>query len=428
MGQWFSTIHVNTSQGALKMTTVLLWLLGLLIFLVVLVVSVGLHEAGHMYFGKKFGLKVPKFFVGFGPTLWSFKTKKTEYGIKAVPLGGFVTIEDPKVEEPDTTELEQKIADETISEKERKEHKKKLKKIKDSYILQKGLLSNVEPWKRIIIYAAGPAVNLVLGIGILYTVLMAFDSFVVNNTVQSVNQCSEITASESCEGAKSGIQAGDQIVAIDGERVKPTEDVSPFVKGKEEIDLTVVRDGEEIQIHTGLKNNLIGVNLTPEVRPLNFAEATDTMIGVVDSSIQSLIKLPEKMPAVAKQTFVGGERDPEAPSSVVHAGKTYGDTAADVEIPTASKFQLLVTYSGLLNLSLGIINLIPVLTLLDGGKITIAVIDQFKIWFSKIFRRKYKPLGEFAVTAMTLVSVAIVVGFMGLLMLSDIVNIFRGQL
>lgn len=391
-------------------------------------VSVALHEAGHMYFGKKFGLNVPKFFIGFGPTLWSFKTKKSEYGIKAVPLGGFVQIDDPNVEKPDTSELEQKIADATLSDKERKGYKKELKKVKDSYILQKGLLSNIEPWKRIIIYAAGPVVNLVLGIVILYTVLMSFDSFVVNNTVQSVNQCSQITVSESCEGEKSGIQVGDQIAAIDGEKVKPTEDLSTFLKGKKEVDLTVVRDGEEVQIHTGLKNNLIGINLTPEVRPLNFAESTDTMIGVVDSSIQSLIKLPEKMPAVAKQTFVGGERDPEAPSSVVHAGKTYGDTAADVEIPTASKFQLLVTYSGLLNLSLGIINLIPVLTLLDGGKITIAVIDQFKIWFSKIFRRKYKPLGEFAVTAMTLVSVAVVVSFMGLLMLSDIVNIFRGQL
>ena len=408
--------------------TILMFCLGILIFLGVLMVSVGLHEAAHMYFGKKFNLNVPKFFIGFGPTLWSFKTKKSEYGIKAVPLGGFVQIDDPNVEKPDTSELEQKIADETLSDKERKEHKKELKKIKDSYILQKGLLSNVEPWKRIIIYAAGPVVNLVLGVVILYTVLMSFDSFVVNNTVQSVNQCSQITVSESCEGEKSGIQVGDQIVAIDGEKVKPTEDLSTFLKGKKEVDLTVVRDGEEVQIHTGLKNNLIGINLTPEVRPLNFAESTDTMIGVVDSSIQSLIKLPEKMPAVAKQTFVGGERDPEAPSSVVHAGKTYGDTAADVEIPTASKFQLLVTYSGLLNLSLGIINLIPVLTLLDGGKITIAVIDQFKIWFSKIFRRKYKPLGEFAVTAMTLVSVAVVVSFMGLLMLSDIVNIFRGQL
>ena len=66
--------------------------LGWLIFLVALLLSVMLHEAGHFVMAKKFGMKATSFFVGFGPTVWSTWRGETEYGIKALPLGGFVKI------------------------------------------------------------------------------------------------------------------------------------------------------------------------------------------------------------------------------------------------------------------------------------------------------------------------------------------------
>lgn len=408
--------------------TILLWILGLLFFLVVLAVSIGLHESGHMVVAKAFKLSVPKFFIGFGKTLWSYKTKKTHYGIKMLPLGGFVTIQDNSIEKPDLTELEQKLENPEISDKEKKDIQKEIKKKTNSYIAQSGLLSNVAPWKRILIYLAGPAVNLVLGIVIIYGVLLGFNSLVINNTVEEVNACSEVGQYQSCEAEKAGIQAGDKILAVDGVRYDAIDDFAPALQGKESVDLIVERDGKEIEITSGVFNNYLGVNLTPEYRSLTIGEATDTIINVMEQSVISIAKLPEKMPAVAEQTFTGGERDPEAPSSVVHAGKNYGDTAANIEIPPVNKLQILLTYSGILNLSLGLINLIPILTLLDGGKITIAVIDQFKIWFSKISRRKYKPLGEWEITVMTAVSAVFVFMFMGMLILSDVVNIFRGQI
>ena len=66
--------------------------LGWLIFLVALLFSVMLHETGHFMAAKKFGMKATQFFVGFGPTLWSFRRGETEYGVKAFPVGGFVKI------------------------------------------------------------------------------------------------------------------------------------------------------------------------------------------------------------------------------------------------------------------------------------------------------------------------------------------------
>src|SRR6478735_3976309 len=70
----------------------MLQLLGVVIFFVGLLVSIGLHEVGHMLPAKKFGVRVSEYFVGFGPTLWSRKGKETEYGVKAIPLGGYVKL------------------------------------------------------------------------------------------------------------------------------------------------------------------------------------------------------------------------------------------------------------------------------------------------------------------------------------------------
>ncbi len=72
--------------------TALLYLLGVVTFVVAILASIGLHELGHMIPAKKFGGKVTQYFVGFGPTVWSKQRGETEYGIKAIPLGGYVKI------------------------------------------------------------------------------------------------------------------------------------------------------------------------------------------------------------------------------------------------------------------------------------------------------------------------------------------------
>ena len=72
--------------------TVLLYTLGVVTFVVAILVSIGLHEFGHLVPAKKFGCKVPQWFIGFGPTVWSKQIGDTEYGVKAIPLGGYVKI------------------------------------------------------------------------------------------------------------------------------------------------------------------------------------------------------------------------------------------------------------------------------------------------------------------------------------------------
>ncbi|HVV90060.1 MAG TPA: site-2 protease family protein, partial [Solirubrobacterales bacterium] len=99
-----------------------------------------LHEAGHFVAAKATGMRVEGFFLFFGPTLWSFKRGETEYGIKSIPLGGYVKINgmNPEEEMPP-------------GEEHRAYHRQKV-------------------WKRIVVAAAGPAVNIVLAFVILYAV------------------------------------------------------------------------------------------------------------------------------------------------------------------------------------------------------------------------------------------------------------------
>lgn len=72
--------------------TVLLYVTGVLLFLGALFVSIALHELGHLHYAKKFGCRVSQYMVGFGPTIWSKKINDTEYGVKLIPLGGYVKI------------------------------------------------------------------------------------------------------------------------------------------------------------------------------------------------------------------------------------------------------------------------------------------------------------------------------------------------
>ncbi|MDN5785252.1 MAG: site-2 protease family protein, partial [Corynebacterium casei] len=116
-------------------------LLGIVLFALGICLTVALHEAGHMLTARAFGMRVRRFFIGFGPTLWSFKKNETEYGVAALPLGGFCDIAGMTAQ------------DEFITEEER------------PYAMYK------KPWwQRIIVLSGGVAVNIILGFMILFVV------------------------------------------------------------------------------------------------------------------------------------------------------------------------------------------------------------------------------------------------------------------
>lgn len=377
------------------MPEALAWALGLIAFLIVLAVSVGLHEGGHMAVAKLFKLSVPRFFVGFGPTVWSMKTSKTEYGIKAIPLGGFVQIEDRNQEDGAP---------------------------------EKSLLSHVAPWKRILVFLAGPAVNIVLGVTILVMALMMIPVQVPTTVIKSTNVCAADgdAAAPSCFASQAGILAGDKVVRIDDGEIKDNSDISVMTKDKESVVVQVDRAGTIETFTVPLKNSKMGINLTTAPVYRNFNQASNTIGAIFAINIDSIVKMPTKLPGVVESIF-GAPRDPEAPSSIISVGKAYGDVSADTKTTAPDKFQTLVLYSGLFNLGLGLINLLPIPPL-DGGRILIALLDTVKMAWSKVLRRRYLPVSNKTVAVMITFAGVAVFGFMALLMLSDIVQISRGAM
>lgn len=364
----------------------LLWIAGVFLFIAILMVSVGLHEAGHMVAAKKLGVKVPEFFIGFGTKLFSFKRKGTEYGVRLVPAGGYVRLVDDSVEEGKP---------------------------------ERELLSHIAPWRRQIIFAAGPAVNLVLGFVILFGVIVGYPYDQPNTTINTTNSCS---AEEVACGAKvAGIESGDKVVAIDGVAVKSYEDISPQLKGKESVSIDVIRDGEELNFAAvPLADNRFGVNLQWESIYRSPGEAAGVTVDLVGQSLTAVLNIPSQIPGIAATVFQGAERDPESPGSVVGAGKTYGDVAATEKLDTESKVRTFLLIAGGLNLSLGFLNLLPIGPL-DGAKMLFAFSDTVRRAFAKIRNKAYTPTPYAFIKWITVIPTFALIAVMALLIAADIV-------
>ena len=182
------------------MQDVLLYLLGILIIVIGLAVSIGLHEIGHLVPAKLFGVKVTQYMIGFGKTLWSTRRGETEYGVKLIPLGGYIAMtgmyppERPggKARASSTGFFDTLVQDgrdasaESIAEGE--EHR---------------TFYGLPVWKKIIIMLGGPLMNLVLAFVFFGIVLMGFGVAQNTTTLGSVSQCLIPASSEARECAPS---------------------------------------------------------------------------------------------------------------------------------------------------------------------------------------------------------------------------------
>lgn len=215
------------------------YLVGVALFALGILVSVSLHEAGHLGTAKMFGMKATRFFVGFGPTLWSFRRGETEYGVKGIPLGGFVKIVGMTPQDDDTTPADQHRA-----------------------------MWRFPVWKRTVVMVAGSATHFVLGVVILWGVfafapLNDFDRLdAAHPVVSGVTECVELEwevdpetgAPRECvpgqdpasAAAEAGLQPGDVITAIDGTAVTEWGDLTDRIQaaGGSTVTLTYERDGQ----------------------------------------------------------------------------------------------------------------------------------------------------------------------------------------
>jgi regulator of sigma E protease len=308
-----------------------------------------LHEAGHFFAAKATGMRVERFFLFFGPTIWSFKRGETEYGVKAIPLGGYVKITGMNPEEEIPPEMEHR-----------------------AYYRQK-------VWKRIVVIAAGPAVNILLAFVILYFVAFSYPE--VTNTVAAVRPDSPAAAAQ--------LRPGDRLVSVEGERyagagagtegrIERFHDAIASHKCAETPPTEGCRATRPVEL--GVERN--GAVKAVTVFPAYDKQARAMLVGIEygqESPVSSVGEATsfawEKMWTVASGTFhvfshIFESKERKQIGGVVGISST-GNEAIDVG-PWAG-FLLL----GLVSLSLGLINLLPFLPL-DGGHIFWAIVEKLR--------------------------------------------------
>ena len=407
--------------------TPLYYLLGVLIFVVAILASIGLHECGHMIPAKKFGGKVTQYFIGFGPTVWSKQVGETEYGVKAIPLGGYVKIvgmlppgaaqlADPvgldadgnpihRVRKSNTGLFTQLISDARAAEWE-------LVKPEDT----DRLFYKMPWWKKVIVMAGGPSVNIAIAFGIFAFVFATYGNpgdRPVEPVVSAVSECAIFStdSGRDCTPADPpapanamGFELGDRIVAFNGVEVSTWPEVQKLIRSNDngQAVIDVLRDGERVTLtgntrvvprptsetdETPIPTGFLGISPTigdPVTGGLFYT--VEQMGHMTVDTVQALAQLPVKVWDVA-QALVGiQERDPEGPMSIVGGGRIAGETAAEETFPVKEKAVFLLMLIAGFNFFIGMFNFVPLLPL-DGGHIAGALWEGLRRGIARIFRR-----------------------------------------
>jgi membrane-associated protease RseP (regulator of RpoE activity) len=431
--------------------TTLMFILGIVVFVIGLGFSIAWHELGHLSTAKMFGIRVPQYMVGFGPTIWSRRKGETEYGVKAIPLGGFIRMigmippgPDGRIEARSTSPWRGMIEDARAASFE------ELKPGDENR-----LFYTRKPWKRVIVMFAGPFMNLVLAVVIFVGVMMTFGAQTQTTTVGKVSDCvisagenrSKCKASDKEAPAKAaGLEPGDKIVAFDGTPVENWSSLQADIRDNpgEQVTLTVEREGRQVELTPTLIRNQVSrtdgtggyvegeyvyagwLGFTPasDILPLSLADSVDRMGDMMENGVESLLSLPSKVPALWDATFGDGERAADSPMGVVGAARVGGEIFT-LDIPATQQLASFLILLAGFNLSLFLFNMLPLLPL-DGGHIAGALWESLRRNAAKVLRRPDPgPFDVAKLMPVAYVVAGIFVCFTLLVLIADLVNPVR---
>jgi membrane-associated protease RseP (regulator of RpoE activity) len=408
--------------------------LGVVLFALAIFISVCLHEAGHMLTAKGFGMKVTRYFAGFGPTLWSFKRGETEYGIKAIPAGGFVKIVGMTPQDDDVEPGDEKRA-----------------------------MWRFPVWKRTIVMAAGSATHFIIAFIALWIMGMAIgfpNPQVTELENKPLNQLRAYVAVSPCIPAgnalscnadtdpvspakASGLRDGDLITAINGVAINNYDDLSRQIR------TLTPGSAATVQIQrAGVTQTLLvlptsamrapiddpngvlspvpvigitaglppGVPLNVTYGPIDSIGASGRMIGqMATNTWHSLGQIPSRIPMLWT-AITGGERDPNTPISVVGASRLGGEAVAH------DQWGFFLFLFVIINFFVGVFNLLPLLPL-DGGHIAIAWFERARSWlYARIGRRDPGRVDYNKLMPITYMVILLFGGLTLLTVTADIVN------
>ncbi|GAA4027124.1 zinc metalloprotease Rip [Allokutzneria multivorans] len=397
---------------------------GVVLFALAIGVSIALHEFGHLLTAKMFGMKATEYFIGFGPRIFSFRKGETEYGLKAIPAGGYVRIIGmTALEEVDPAD-------------------------------QKRAFYNQKVWKRVVVLAAGSVMHFIIGVLVVYFMAVSTGMPNLENKpiVGEVSQCvpasqdtrtgslTQCGPGDKAPALAAGLQKGDRVLSVGGKETPVYADVlkatrstsgpTPFVveRGGQQLTLTIdVAQVQRIPLNTkpGPDTRLEPVGAVGLANASTISYGALSAVGptfeftglLFQNAWEGLKRLPEKVPVVVKAIF--GDDNPERPVSVVGASIMGGDA---VERGLWEVFLILLA---MLNLFIGVFNLLPLLPL-DGGHIAVNLYEKAR---NSIRRMRGRPIGA-PVDYTKLLPLTYVMIFLGgalmlLTITADVVNPLR---
>ena len=394
----------------------MLFVLGVVLFALGIAVSIALHEAGHMYAAKAFGMRVRRYFIGFGPRVFSFTRGETEYGLKLIPAGGFCDI-------AGMTAL-----DEVTPEEARRAFFRK------------------PTWQRVIVLSAGSITHFVIGMLLVYALAVSAglpnlrNTPVVGELSCAADQVSPTALADCTPGVPApalaaGLRTGDRLVSVAGVPTATWPDAVTAIRGATgPTPVVVERDGQDVALTVDVARvkrlDANGATVTVgaigagqqtifEYGPLGAVPATLDFTGQMFGNVwQGILSFPERIPALW-QALGGGERDENTPVSVVGASIIGGDAAE------RGLWEYFVLLLALLNFFVGVFNLLPLLPL-DGGHIAVNLYERVRDGVrARLGKPKMPPVDYTRLLPLTYF-VILVGGAVSLLTLAaDIVNPIR---
>ena len=427
------------------MSETLLYIAGIIFIVLGIGVSIGIHEIGHLVPAKLFGVKVTKYMIGFGPTLYSKKVGETEYGLKAFPLGGYIAMLGmyPPAKKPTTKTgfFYDMISQARLAHSENETPKDANRKFYQLPVA-----------KRMIIMLGGPFMNLVLGVVLTTIDLTGFGIYQSSLKIEAVSVCLDnksITCpvSEQTPAHVAGLKAGDEVVSVAGEPATDWSQIRDLLTTTPTAEFEILRDGElmKITVTAVLQQRpqfdslgtpildeagdmvyapqpFLGVFLTPERKPVPLVQSLEASGSSIAQIGTLILRLPQEVIEVTAITFGGGQRDPNGPISIVGIGQVAGEVAASDQAGFVDKLATGIQILGSLNFALFVFNMLPLLPL-DGGHVAGGIYESIKRGLYRVAGKKdpgpadtalLMPLTYFVFIALLVVSV--------LLITADLVN------
>lgn len=400
------------------MESVFSFILGVATILVGLVLSIGLHEIGHLVPAKLFNVKVTQYMIGFGPTLWSRKRGETEYGIKPIPLGGYISMIGmfPPAAAGGAVQSTSTGFFNSLVQSARSSSAETIGTGDEARSFYR-----LPVWKRVVIMVGGPLMNALIAVLLTAVVICGLGVPQPTTTIEKVSSCVISTTDKNREcsstdpvapGAAAGFVPGDRLMSINGVSVSSWAEATAIIRDSPGKLLTVVVDraGSHTTLSvTPLVNERFRTDDTgaivkdadgrPQTENVGFIgigpgsetvhEPLTAVVPEVWTNVarvvQGIANLPQRLVDVANAAFGPGERDKKGLMGPVGVGRLAGEITSRDAVPVENKVAALVSLVASLNVVLFVFNLLPLLPL-DGGHIFGALWEGVRRFIAKLFK------------------------------------------